>query len=456
MLKKFHREAEILHKFIDLFIIYLAWLISYYVRFETVLNSQEGLLFWYIKCGGILVFLSYIFFRSEQLYSSKRYTSLVSELVSTLRANFYSTGVFVVVVYFFYINKVSRILILHYFFLSSIFLVVFKASLRVFLMQLRKNKINLRHVVLIGDGPQLDDYIKKVKKSPGLGFVLVGWLSSNGRAQEFGIEDAGDFSVEKIRNFAPDSVVVGVKSKDAPFQDHVMRELSQELLQLVVLPDLSFSLVGYNILTYLGFPMIFINEPDVDIKEVLFKRIFDFTSALIGLVLLSPFLCLLALAVKLSSKGPLFYSQLRMGLDGRIFKMYKFRTMKVCDTNESGWTVKDDPRVTKIGKFMRRTSLDELPQLFNVLLGNMSLVGPRPERPQYVNKFKAEIPTYMLRHKMKAGITGWAQINGWRGDTSIEKRIEFDLYYIKNWSIWFDITIVYLTFWKGFINKNAY
>jgi lipopolysaccharide/colanic/teichoic acid biosynthesis glycosyltransferase len=164
--------------------------------------------------------------------------------------------------------------------------------------------------------------------------------------------------------------------------------------------------------------------------------------------------------VKLSSTGPIFFGQERIGLDGRRFKMWKFRSMKVDGhvnaENIPGWTVKDDPRKTKFGSFLRASSLDELPQLWNVFVGDMSLVGPRPEQPYYVEKFRHEIPAYMLRHKMKAGITGWAQVNGWRGDTSLHERIECDLYYIRNWSLWFDVKILFLTFWKGFINKNAY
>ena len=143
-----------------------------------------------------------------------------------------------------------------------------------------------------------------------------------------------------------------------------------------------------------------------------------------------------------------------MGVDGKEFKMWKFRSMVTGEANHGGWTVENDPRVTKVGKILRKTNLDELPQLWNVLVGDMSLVGPRPERPQYVEEFRKEIPGYMIRHKFKAGVTGWAQVNGWRGDTSIEERIKCDLWYIKNWSFWLDITILFMTFFKG--NKNAY
>ena len=190
------------------------------------------------------------------------------------------------------------------------------------------------------------------------------------------------------------------------------------------------------------------------------KRIFDVISTGLGLILISPLLLLIAIGVKISSPGPILYGQERVGLDGKRFKMWKFRSMRILTdkdkNNIPGWTVKDDPRKTKLGSFLRATSLDELPQLWNVFSGEMSLVGPRPEQSYYVEKFRHEIPAYMLRHKMKAGLTGWAQINGWRGDTSLHKRIECDIYYIRNWSLWLDIKIIFLTFWKGFVNKNAY
>ena len=188
------------------------------------------------------------------------------------------------------------------------------------------------------------------------------------------------------------------------------------------------------------------------------KRAFDIVASAAILIMLSPLFLLVALLIRLDSKGPVFFYQNRVGKRGRLFKMYKFRSMEVQPESEEkkAWTVKNDPRVTPIGKFMRHTSIDELPQLFNILKGNMSLVGPRPERPFFVEKFREEIPRYMVKHQVRPGLTGWAQVNGYRGDTSIRKRIEYDLYYIENWSIGLDIKIIFLTFFKGFINKNAY
>lgn len=209
----------------------------------------------------------------------------------------------------------------------------------------------------------------------------------------------------------------------------------------------------------MGLPVINIRYvPLSNTFNALIKRVFDIVFSGIGIVVLSPLLLIIACAVKFTSKGPLIFKQERVGLRNEPFMMYKFRSMRVQDEKEEkkAWTVKDDPRVTKVGKFLRKTSLDELPQLFNIFKGEMSIVGPRPERPYFVEKFKEEIPRYMVKHQVRPGLTGWAQVNGYRGDTSIKKRIEYDLYYIENWTFGFDIKIMFMTIFKGFVNKNAY
>ena len=188
------------------------------------------------------------------------------------------------------------------------------------------------------------------------------------------------------------------------------------------------------------------------------KRAVDIAGAVAGLIVFSPIMLTIALLIKLTSKGPVIFSQERVGLHNKPFRMYKFRSMTVQEQKRElkAWTTPDDPRVTVIGRFIRKTSIDELPQFYNILIGNMSIVGPRPERPYYVEKFKEEIPHYMIKHQIRPGLTGWAQVNGFRGDTSIQKRIEHDLYYIENWTLGFDFKIMFLTIFKGFINKNAY
>ena len=208
-----------------------------------------------------------------------------------------------------------------------------------------------------------------------------------------------------------------------------------------------------------GLPVINIRYvPLSNTFNAMVKRAMDVVGALIALVLASPVMLVVSVLIKLTSRGPLIYKQERVGLHNKTFRMYKFRSMEMQspEKEKKAWTVKDDPRVTGIGRFMRRTSIDELPQLINILKGDMSLVGPRPERPFFVEKFREEIPRYMVKHQVRPGLTGWAQVNGYRGDTSIRKRIEYDLYYIENWTVGLDIKIILMTFFKGFINKNAY
>ena len=206
----------------------------------------------------------------------------------------------------------------------------------------------------------------------------------------------------------------------------------------------------------MGLPVINIRYvPLTNTGNIIIKRIMDVAGSLLGILITSPIMLAAVILIKLTSPGPVIFKQ---GLHNKPFDMYKFRTMERQPPGEEkkAWTVRNDPRVTPVGRFLRRTSLDELPQLFNILRGNMSLVGPRPERPHFVEKFKEEIPRYMVKHQVRPGLTGWAQVNGLRGDTSIRKRIEYDIYYIENWTIWFDLKIILMTFFTGFINKNAY
>ena len=208
-----------------------------------------------------------------------------------------------------------------------------------------------------------------------------------------------------------------------------------------------------------GLPVINIRYvPLSNTFNAMLKRIVDIFGAFVAIILFSPVMLFSCIMIKLTSPGPLIYRQTRVGLHNKPFEMYKFRSMEVQteEKEKKAWTVKNDPRVTGFGKFMRHTSIDELPQLFNILKGDMSLVGPRPERPFFVEKFREEIPRYMVKHQVRPGLTGWAQVNGYRGDTSIRKRIDCDLYYIENWTLGLDFKILFLTFFKGFVNKNAY
>jgi Undecaprenyl-phosphate glucose phosphotransferase len=207
-----------------------------------------------------------------------------------------------------------------------------------------------------------------------------------------------------------------------------------------------------------GLPIVSLQGAPLYGWDRVFKRIFDLVIGSFILILMAPVMFLIGLLIKLTSEGPIFYRQERVGMNGRPFHILKFRTMRADAEKETGpiWARESDPRRTKVGAFLRKYSLDELPQFFNVLKGEMSLVGPRPERPNFVEEFREKIPSYMLRHKIKTGMTGWAQVNGFRGNTSLEKRIEHDLYYIQHWSVGFDLRILFMTLWKGFFSRSAY
>jgi Undecaprenyl-phosphate glucose phosphotransferase len=234
---------------------------------------------------------------------------------------------------------------------------------------------------------------------------------------------------------------------------------SRECIDVKVVPDLLQVIALRARLEDLdGVPVININEPSLQGVNALVKRAIDIAISSAALLLLAVPIAVIAALVRITSKGPAFFRQERMGLDGKPFTIVKFRSMLDDAERETGpvWTQRDDPRVTAVGRFLRRSNLDEVPQLWNVLRGDMSIVGPRPERPHFVEQFKHRIPQYMLRHKVKAGLTGWAQVNGWRGNTELEKRIEYDLYYIENWSVRLDLKIMWLTIVKGFFHKHAY
>jgi Undecaprenyl-phosphate glucose phosphotransferase len=241
--------------------------------------------------------------------------------------------------------------------------------------------------------------------------------------------------------------------------EKILENLEEETVDIKVVPDLlKFINLQAGVEELDGLPVVSLTESPLYGWNIVIKRTSDIVLSALAIIVSCPLLILIAIVIKLESSGPIIFRQERAGMDGKGFEMFKFRSMHVDAEKKTGpvWASMEDDRRTGLGTFLRKTSFDELPQLFNVLLGDMSLVGPRPERPVFVADFKKSIPQYMLRLKVKAGLTGWAQVNGWRGNTSLDKRIEYDLYYIKNWSLLFDIKIILLTFWKGFVNPHAY
>ena len=306
--------------------------------------------------------------------------------------------------------------------------------------------------------------VDKMLQLGGLGFQIVGFVDDRAGGDHLGyrglpllgtLAEAGDI----IRRERVDQLYVAL-----PLNEHVkMIDLidisNREFVDVKVVPDLLQVIALRARLEDLdGVPIININDVPLQGLNGVVKRVIDVAISAVALIGLSGPFAIIALLIKGNTPGPVFYRQERMGLDGRAFSVYKFRSMLADAERDTGpvWTRKDDPRRTPVGRVLRRFSLDELPQLWNVLRGDMSLVGPRPERPFFVDQFKQHVPQYMLRHKVKSGMTGWAQVHGWRGDTSIEKRIEYDLYYIENWSVSLDFKILWLTILRGFFHRHAY
>ncbi len=454
MLKTHEKGFSFLQKLVDLGLAAICWWFAGFVRF-TYFRSEPLDIFYY-KVSLPLIFLTYFFFSRIGLYKSYRLSTLWKELMSVMRANFLVVISFVVLIYFVNELKLSRATVIAYFFLSTFVFCFYRYVLRMGLRSLRRRGRNLRHVALVGYGPMIESYVRAVRSFPDAGIEMVAWLDSRGTSQDFNIsETTGDLNSVRKR-FHPDYFIIGYPAQDYLHLDQFLRQNYNDVVPLVVLPDLQYSFIGYQVEDLAGYPALVVNQPNFSTIDEVSKRAFDLVASGLGLLVVSPLLLLIGLLIKLDSKGPIFFKQERVGLDGVKFKMWKFRSMRVDAEAQVTWTVKDDPRRTTFGRFLRATSLDELPQLWNVFIGDMSLVGPRPEQTKFVEKFRQEIPAYMLRHKMKAGITGWAQVNGWRGDTSLEKRIECDLYYVRNWSLWFDVKILFLTVWRGFMNKNAY
>jgi Undecaprenyl-phosphate glucose phosphotransferase len=271
-----------------------------------------------------------------------------------------------------------------------------------------------------------------------------------------GIYDDLDTILEKNKI---DIFFIAISVNEYDYFEGLIKKVEGHLSEIKVVP------ASYEFLSLRGgmdelgdLPIVNLQSSPLYGWDSVFKRIFDLILGTLILVMVSPVMLVISILIKLTPEGPILYRQERVGMDGYSFQMIKFRTMHADAEEQTGpiWAKENDSRRTKVGAFLRRTSLDELPQLFNVIKGEMSLVGPRPERPKFVEEFRNRIPSYMLRHKIKAGMTGWAQINGWRGNTSLEKRIEHDLYYIQNWSVSFDLKILFMTLWRGFFNKSAY
>lgn len=453
---------------IDAIITGCSFILSYFIKFYIFENgpgigvlpvTDYFMLLFFIIPGYV-----FLYFRCN-VYSPRRTARRRHEIYSIIQANTVGIGALIIVLYVVVKEINFSRSVMAFFYVLNIFLTsAFRIVMRKTLQNMRSRGYNLKHVLLVGYSRAAEEYVNRILDNPQWGYVVCGILDDHIPAGTTykGVKVLG--TVGNLEIILPenklDEIAITLSLQDYDILEDIVGTCEKSGVHTKFIPDYS-RLIPTRPYTedLMGLPVINIRRvPLTNTGNMVEKRVVDIIGASVGIILISPLLLILAVLVKCSSPGPVIFRQERVGLHNKPFYMYKFRSMEQQNPKEEkkAWTVKGDPRVTGIGKILRKTSLDELPQLFNILKGDMSLVGPRPERPHFVEKFREEIPRYMVKHQVRPGLTGWAQVNGLRGDTSIRKRIEYDIYYIENWTLGFDIKIIFMTFFTGFINKNAY
>ena len=446
MIKDNQKRLNRMHVLLDILVTVVAYALAWFIVISgKVLPLDEGVLKpqVYFMALIFIVPIYLILYASFHLYVPKRIQGRRSELANICKANVIGLMLFTFVLFGLrrfvsHLSYFSTKMILAFFAANIILLEAERISIRIFLRSLRTNGYNQKHVLLIGYSRAAEGFIDRVSVNPEWGYHVQGILDDH--------RPAG-FAYKKVQVLGPtnhledflasntlDEIAITLSIKEYSNLEQIVAACEKSGVHTKFIPDYNNIIPTIPYMEDLqGLPVIHIRHvPLTGVFNATMKRIVDLAGALFGLIVFSPLMLVTALLIKITSPGPVLFSQERIGLHNRPFKMYKFRSMEVQDPGRerSQWTTPHDPRVTPVGRFIRKTSIDEMPQFFNVLIGNMSLVGPRPERPLFVEKFKEEIPRYMIKHQVRPGLTGWAQVNGYRGDTSITRRIEHDLYYI--------------------------
>lgn len=448
-------------KIFDILSCLIAFFIAWYIRFESSIFKKAGHLDLknYLLILLFYVILYFIISHITNFYKT-RYRGF-NNFFNIIRVNVIVVAILVVFLYILKWTDYSRIFLLIFVILNITINNLNRFILnKLIYLSIRSKRTGKENILIIGNSELARAFERNIKRyAPN--FNLVGYLITKKEQQSC------DNILGEIKDIEPivgkyhiDEIIIALQLEEYNILDWIINICEKHGIRTYIIPDyLRYIPSKAQIEEFEGIPLINIRYSPLDEWTNRFiKRSFDIFVALVGLIICSPIMILVALLVKLTSKGPIIFTQERVGYNRRIFKMHKFRTMYVQNPNEEKikWTVKDDPRRTPIGRILRKLSLDELPQLWDVLVGNMSLVGPRPERPYFVEKFKEEIPKYMIKHRVRPGITGWAQIHGLRGDTSIEERIKYDIWYIENWSFGLDVKIILATVFGGKFMENAY
>ncbi|MFI5198378.1 MAG: undecaprenyl-phosphate glucose phosphotransferase [Thermoanaerobaculia bacterium] len=466
MIRRQTRRLQALFVAADVLATVLALGAAWLIRFESVWPTPKGAQPFenYVAFIPILVAIWPVVFYFHRLYQIRRDRSTIDEVLAVIVAASLGTILLVGLLSFWRgFTYTSRQLLVLFLFLDVFFVSLVRFGIRKYLETMWSTGAGVRRTLIVGAGHAGRALADKLLDHPATGLKPVGFADDDPlkRLEAYrGLAVLGTTSevTALIGAHEVDTVFLALPVEAYRTMLTILKEVGNQIVDLKVVPDL-FQYVTFKagIEDFDGLPVINLTQMPLEGWNSLVKRTMDVALSAIGLVALAVLFPILALAIWLEDRGPIFYAQERMGLDGRLFRMLKFRSMHV-DAEDDGarWAEENDPRRTLVGAFLRQTSLDELPQLINVFKGEMSLVGPRPERPEFVSTFREKLPQYMLRHRVRAGITGWAQVHGWRGNTSLSKRIEYDLYYIENWSVGLDVKILWLTVKWGFTHKNAY
>jgi Undecaprenyl-phosphate glucose phosphotransferase len=447
-------------------ILYLSWIAAYEFRFHRLgLAVPYGVPSFerYLWFGAVVTPVALLVLRAFRIYRSARTARLSQELVVLVQGVAIVTAIIGLGSYFTR-GEISRSTLSLFAILASAALCASRIAIRIVLRELRRQGRNLRSALVVGTGDLARLLLRKIASHPDFGLVVKGLVAAD--PKDVGREIDGVPVIGMVEELPAwvertgvDLVYLALARAEYRAEEQALAGLNDSTAAVRMVPDLARAFtLNASVEDFDGLPVVRVTEsPDQGWNGVL-KRGFDLVVSAIGLIVLLPLLLAIAVWVRLDSPGPVLHAQERLGISGRRFRMLKFRTMRADAESDgaAGWTRPGDPRRTRAGRILRTLSLDELPQLWNVLLGQMSLVGPRPERPVYVDQFRASVPRYMLRHHVKAGITGWAQIHGLRGDTPLERRIEYDLYYIRNWSLGFDVKILLLTLVRVFRDASAH
>ncbi len=459
MIKSLQKYLNILNRLLDIGLIVAAYYVAIWLWLIVIKKDANSIVLamdraWVFAL--LFAFAAVLAYQVMGLYDSLRARPIGREVVRVLEGNLFSVLVVAAALYVLKLQEFSRGVLAVFFILASVFVLGKRLAMRYTLRYVRKLGYNQKHVVIVGDGLQARQYAKGIRSNPQYGYLIDGYIGKEAAMPELrclgGLEALHTLLAEP----GVDEVVAALSPEDVTSLPQVIQETEKQGVKVSIIPFYNDYISGSAKVEALGDSRLISvrTTPLDDPLKAGLKRTCDVLGAGLLILLTSPIMLVAAIGTKLSSPGPIIFKQQRVGLNRRAFTMYKFRSMRINEEKDTAWTRDSDPRKTKFGSFIRKTSIDELPQFFNVFKGDMSLVGPRPEIPHFVEQFKEIIPLYMVKHRVRPGITGWAQVNGLRGDTSIEERIKHDIWYIENWTFWLDIRILFKTAFGGMVNRE--